>query len=187
MPRRSKLTAEMWAKRKANSADRRKEAQKAWRAANPPPDASRITSIQLANQVRRIEPAPYMLLPLLPRPHPLAALVFTTIPPSHPARNTVRQGTVLIWQLSTYARDVHVSYKHWAHIESAQWLAYPYFFPTLLLARRFVAIRREQRCPDTPASEKGCTSKVYWSPESLAAILPTDLKPFGDAIRASPI
>lgn len=186
MPKKARLTAEMWAARRLESKERQKLAKKRWRDENPP-ETRRLPAARLDAQTRRIEPSPFLLLPLLPRPHPLAGLLFTEIPVGHPARDKTQRGTILVWQLSTYARDVHTSYQAWARIESAQWLASPLIFPTRLLARRFLAIRRNAACPDTPTTERGSSGKVHWAPECLDAILPDHLTPFGDAIRASPI
>ena len=188
MPKKSRLTAADWTERKRATAERQRLARKAWKDSHPREStATYLPAARLDAQVRRIEPAPWMMTPLLPRPHAFAGLLFAELPPEHPARSKVGAGTLLVWQLSTYARDVHTSYQVWGHVESAQWLASPLIFPTRILARRYLAIRRASSCPDTPAHERGSSGKVYWSPESLAAITPDLLTPFGDILHARPL
>ena len=186
MPPRPKLTPEQWTEKRRLSAERQRERTKIWKQNNPRPPSS-LPVARIEAQLRRIDPSPAMLQPLHPRPHPLAALVYAQLPQTHPAYPKVQRGAILVWQLSTYARDVHTSYQHWVHIESAQWLASPIVFPALMLARRFLALRRLAKCPDTPESERGSLGTVHWSPESLAAITHDQLTPFGDYIHASPV
>lgn len=145
----------------------------------------RATSVQLEAAVKDVEPSAEVMTPLAPRPHPCAALIVTPLPPAseaiphnHPLRRSplVR---ILVWQLCTYARDVHVHYQQWHFIDADQCLALPWIFSTQEMARRFLAMRRVARVQDTPAQERGSLGEVHWSESAIASITPETLKPFG--------
>lgn len=169
---------------------KRKAAQARYQQKNRPEFVEwRRTAAQIEREVEDIEPSPDVLAPLTPAPHRNCALIITDLPyhvdtPNrlpvyHPVRRLNAQ--VLVWQLSTYTRNIHQSYQSWDREESAQWLASSIYFLTRDHARRFLALRRKARCPDTPTVERGSDARLYWDWDSLAAMDFASLHPLGGA------